>query len=228
MKSATGNLLAFLLCILLMPGTARALPKIVVGTVRGFPGHTVEVPVSLRFRTNDVRDIVALQADIRFDTAGLEDATAVQTSAADERVFDSSAPVAGTRRLLLYSPNAAALTNGEIARIPFRVAPNEFRNFNLQLTNVIFVRSDASVAVGEAVSGGIVVLPVFLTPGGFSDGYLEVTTNGAEQSFVIQATPDFATWVNVQTNSTDTSLLQFLDADAREYPRRFYRAIRRE
>ena len=49
------------------------------------------------------------------------------------------------------------LTNGELARIPFSVGPNEYRNFTLRLTNVILVRADASQVFGTTVDGAVAV-----------------------------------------------------------------------
>ena len=66
---------------------------------------------------------------------------------------------------------------------------------------------------------------VYVGPGGQADGFLNVATNGTEQCFVIQATTDFKSWVNVQTNSTDDVLLQFVDPQAGGNPQRFYRAL---
>jgi hypothetical protein len=117
------------------------------------------------------------------------------------------------------------LTNGEVARIPFSVAENEFRNFTLRLTNVIMVRADASKIIGTTVDGSIAVSQVYLAPNGHADGFLNVASNGVEQCYIIQATTDFQTWVNVQTNSTDTGLLQFADTQAGGFPKRFYRAL---
>jgi len=217
-------LLGFWLC-LLFASTAHAVPKLVAGIVRGFPGRTVEVPVSLRYRTNDVRDVVALQADVVFDATGIGDGTPASGSLLDKHVLASSSPVAGTRRLLVYSLANAVLTNGEVARIPFSVAPNEYRNFTLRLENVILVRGDASQVLGETVNGAIAVNQVYVGPDGQADGFLDVATNGTEQCFIIQATSDFQTWVNVQTNSTENALLEFVDPHAGNFPKRFYRAL---
>ena len=134
-------------------GTAQAVPRLVAGIVRGFPGRTVEVPISLRYRTNDVRDVVALQADVVFDATGVDDGTPSAGGIAERHVLASSNPANGTRRLLVYSPGNAVLTNGEVARVPFTVAPNEYRNFALRLTNVILVRADASQVFGTTGNG---------------------------------------------------------------------------
>lgn len=205
--------------------TAHAVPKLVAGIVRGFPGHTVEVPISLRYRTNDLRDVVALQADVVFDPRGVSDNTPTGGLMLANHVLASSSPAVGTRRLLVYSLSNTTLTNGEVARIPFTVGPNEYRNLSLTLSNVILVRADASQVFGTTANGAVAVNQVYVAPDGRADGFLNVATNGTEQCFVIQATTDFVTWVNVQTNSTEGGLLEFVDAGAGAYTKRFYRAI---
>ena len=205
--------------------TAQAVPRLTVGVVRGFPGQTVEVPVSLRYGTNDLRDVVALQADVLFDATGVADSAPAPGVVSANHVLASSAPFSGTRRLLVYSPAGSLLTNGEVARIPFSVGPNEFRNFSLRLTNVVLVRADASQVFGGTANGAIAVNQVYVAPGGQVDGFLNVEATGVEQCYIIQATTDFLTWVNVQTITTESDLLEFADPEAIGYPYRFYRAI---
>jgi len=111
------------------------------------------------------------------------------------------------------------------ARIPFAVAPNQFRNFVLTLTNVILVRADATAVAATNRSGAVAVNEVFVASDGHADGFLTVASNAVEQCYIIQATTDFVTWVNVQTNATEGALLQFIDPNAGEHPKRFYRAL---
>jgi len=218
-------IVAGLACLLAADETAHAVPRLVAGVVRGFPGRTVEVPVSLRYRTNDVRDVVALQADVIFDATGVTDGEPAPGGMLNNHVQASSRPASGTRRLLVYSPANAVLTNGEVARIPFTIGPNEYRNFSLRLTNVILVRADASQVFGTTADGAIAVNQVYLAPNGQADGFLNVSSNGVEQCYVIQATTDFQSWVNIQTNSTESGLLEFADPAAGAHPHRFYRAL---
>src|SRR5258705_353490 len=79
---------------------ALGVTRLSVGVVRGFPGRTVEVPVSLRYDTNDVRDVVALQADVLFDATGVTAGEPVPGITTSNHVLASSAPFTGTRRLL--------------------------------------------------------------------------------------------------------------------------------
>jgi len=225
MKPFVASILIVLLCLLLTPSSVHAVPKLVAGIVRGFPGRTVEVPITLRYRTNDVRDVVALQADVVFDVSGVADGPPAGGAMLTNHVLASSAPFTGTRRLLVYSPGNAVLTNGEVARIPFSVGANEYRNFALRLTNVILVRAEASEVPGTTANGAIAVNQVFLAPDGQADGFISVASNAVEQCYVIQATTDFVSWVNVQTNSAEGALLPFVDEAAGGFPKRFYRAI---
>jgi hypothetical protein len=122
--------LACFIWLLAFAETAQAV-SLRVGVVRGFPGNTVEVPVSLNYRSNELRNVVGLQADVLFDASGINDANPTSGPLLDHHDLASSAPWSGVRRLLVYSPESAVLTNGTIAHIPFTVAPNAFRNFSL-------------------------------------------------------------------------------------------------
>ena len=46
--------------------SAQATPRLALSYIRGFPAATVEVPLTLRYGTNDLRDVVGLQADVTF------------------------------------------------------------------------------------------------------------------------------------------------------------------
>lgn len=219
------TILTLIVLLSVLVPSAHAVPRLVAGIVRGFPGRTVEVPVSLRYRTNDVRDVVAFQADVVFDASGVDDGAPLPGTIVSNHLLASSAPFTGTRRLLVYSPGNAVLTNGEVASIPFSVGPQEFRNFTLRLTNIVMVRADASQVFSDVTHGAIAVNQVYVGPNGSADGFLDVRTNGVEQCYIIQATTDFQTWSNVQTNSTEEALLQFIDPAAGGFLKRFYRAI---
>ena len=205
---------------------APATPRLTVGTQRGFPGNTVEVPVTLRYGTNDLRDVVAFQADVLFEAVGLSDGTPAGGSILVRHLLASSAPVTGTRRLLVYSPENAALTNGVVASIPFTVAPKEYRNFTLTLANVVLARADGSQVFGSNVNGFIGVSQVFVAPDGHADGFLNVPTNtGPEACWVVQSSSDLVAWTNLSTNSAAGNLLEFRDAQAGGFPHKFYRAV---
>jgi len=218
MKTALGLLLATLAC------SASAV-TLRVGTLRVLPGVATSVPVSLHYGTNEPRDVVAFQADVVFDAAGVADATPIRRPLLSQHLVASSQPEPGTRRLLVYALTNSVLANGELLLLPFTVGAGEHHNFPLTLTNIILVRADASTVPASPVDGYLAVNPVSVGPEGKVDGILNVASNEVEQCYVVQATTNFVEWVNVDTNSALGSLLNFSDATAGGHPHRFYRAI---
>ena len=219
------NMKTVLFLVLVVLAVAAPAVSLRVGTVRGFPGNAVDVPIALTYRSNELRNVVALQADVHFDGKGISDAAPVVGTALTRHVLDSNLLSPGVRRLLVYSTQNAVITNGTLARIPFAVAPNEFRNFSLTLSNVILVRADAT-PISATNSGGLIgVTQVFVASDGHADGFLNVASNEVEHCYVVQATSDFSNWVNIVTNSTPGPLLVFAEADVTSYPYRFYRAL---
>src|SRR5713101_2048643 len=107
--------LSFLIVALVCGMNLSATPRLALRTVRGFPGNTIDVPLSLRYGTNDPRDIVALQADVIFDASGVSDGTPEGGLALTRHLLASSQPAAGVRRLLVYSLENAALANDIVA-----------------------------------------------------------------------------------------------------------------
>src|SRR5947207_3417438 len=108
--------------------SASGLPKLSIATVRGFPGNTVQVPVLLNYGSNDLQNVVALQADIVFDQSGLGSGTPTGGGALRNHSVATSLPGAGVRRVLVYSPNNSALSNGVVASLPFTLAAGQARN----------------------------------------------------------------------------------------------------
>jgi hypothetical protein len=201
-----------------------ALPRLSVNRVRGFPGNTVEVPVSLRYASNDVRNVVALQADIAYEPALASAGTETGGTALRGHTLRSSQPAAGTRRLLAYALNNAVMTNGTVAMVSFTIPAGVRSNVRLLLENVIL--SDASgnaVATGTA-EGAIVIEPLYVRP---ADRNVEGYFAGLEDltSYVVQASTNLIEWVNVATNAPVDSFLEFMDLDAHLYPHRFYRPV---
>ena len=77
----------------------------------------------------------------------------------------ASEPQPGVRRLLIYAPNNALLTNGVIANIPFAIPlGTRASTLPLSLTNVILATALANSTVSANVSGLIIINPVFVRP----------------------------------------------------------------
>jgi len=214
-----------LLSLLVCCQNVEAVPRLSVGVVRGFPGATIEVPVSLNFATNDPRNMVAMQADVVFENDVLTTGTPLGGAALPGHELHSSLPAAKIKRLPVYSLSNSLVSNGVVARIPFSVAPGTLRNLTLTLQNVIFSTAEGASVLSSNVAGAIVINQVYRRPDGKADGFLNVSTNAPVDCYVVQATSDFQTWVNVSTNAASGDILFFLDASAAPHPYRFYRAI---
>lgn len=225
MRKSSLKILPFVAILLwfgLVLQSASGLPKLSVATVRGFPGNTVDVPVLLNYGSNDLQNVVALQADIVFDQSGLGSGTPTPGGSLRNHALATSLPGVGVRRVLVYSPNNAALSNGVVASLPFTLAAGQARNFNLILENVILAYADGTQAPATVTSGGIAVTPVYVQADGSADFYLSVL---ADQPFSIQASTNLSDWVELTNVVTTGSLFIHIDTEARRYPYRFYRAI---
>jgi len=215
-------------CFGLMLALAEAVlatPRLAVTSVRGFPGATVQVPVTLRYGSNDPQNVVALQADVVVQSGSANSAAPSGGDALGNHELASSEPVGGTRRILVYSLANAVMTNGVVASIPFFVPQGSFQNVRLSLENVILSTADAIPVPTTTGAGGIAINPVFVRPDGDVDGFLTVTNAVGEPCYIVQATEDFQSWANVFTNTATGNLLQFCDLGAKAHPYRFYRAL---
>ena len=201
-----------------------ATPRLVVGTIRGFPGATVEIPLSLRYASNDLRNVVALQGDVVFDGALAAAGTETSGTALRGHQLRSSQPAVGTLRLLAYALDNALMSNGIVATVPFTIPAGARSNVRLSLENVILSDANGNSVPVIPQDGAILIQRVYVRP---ADGNVEGYFSGLQDqaAYVVQATTNFATWVNVMTNSPADSLLEFLDMDAHLYPYRFYRPM---
>lgn len=202
-------------------GQAHADPRLALGTLRSFPGQTVEVPLRFNYATNDSRTVVAFQADIRYDSRGIDSGGLVRGNAAPTHAVLSRKLTNGLRRILVYSLNNRLITNGLVGGLPFTIEGGQFRNFPLTLANVIVADAEAQKVNARTTSGGLAVAPVFVRPDGVADFFLSVEP---ERSYAVQASTNFVDWVDLNVVSTTDSLLVQLDIDSALYPHRFYRA----
>jgi hypothetical protein len=59
-----------------------------------------------------------------------------------------------------------------------------------------------------------------------ADGVLHLNVHGfVGQEIVIEATTDLRTWVPIQSHTFTAQVWKFIDADAGNFARRFYRAV---
>ena len=109
------------LMVLAATSNSLAAPRLSLGTVRGFPGASVEVPLTLRYATNDLQNVVALQADVLIESGNAASGSPTGGDALRGHLVPSSQPGANVRRILVYAANNAVITNGTVATLPFVV-----------------------------------------------------------------------------------------------------------
>jgi hypothetical protein len=206
-----------------------ATPRLTLSAVRGFAGSTVEIPLTFRYASNDLRNVVGLQADVRFDSALATGSTPGRGELLTNQVFDAQPLGAGWNRLVAYSENYQPLTtNGTLAQFTLTARPGVLQNVRMILSNVFLTTAEGSLVPVTPISGGIVINVVFLKSSGGADGYLLINTNTAGgRCFVVEATQDFTSWTAIDTNTASGGFLLFTDqeTDAETFPYRFYRAI---
>ena len=193
-----------------------------LGSAPGFPGQTTTVPLQLSAGTNLPPHVIAVQADVVFAPERISALPPTSGSALRGHRVVSREPTNGVRRLVLYSPNNAAMTNGTVVRLPFQIAPTNYQNIRLELTNVVLALAAGSQLTTTNFAGTIYLNPVSFGPTGEAEGFLRTSSN--ERHF-IQATTDFIHWTTIATNDAIGSIIRFLDLDAAQYPQRFYRAV---
>ena len=208
--------------VLLSPVLARADTTLAVGNASAYPGSTVPLGIVLRSATN----MTAAQFDLSFNPSKVAPSAPFLGSALSNHVMKSREIAPGVHRLLVYSLANASITvtnrGRSVAAIPFQVSPMErVSSGPLTLNNAVLARNDATAFVPlTLLAGEISIAPVRLNPNGSADFFLpsEPGTN-----YVIQATTDFLDWVNISTNLATGNFLDLMDADAGNYPMRFYR-----
>ena len=206
----------------LWAGSVWGQTSLSVGTVPAYPGTTVTVPMSLRQGSS----AVAAQFDVAFNSSkvsALEPALGFRLT---NHVLRSRQVAPGVRRVLIYSlaNSAMAGTNLSPASLPFTVAPNEFVGSGpISPTNVVLARADGQAMTQPTLfSGAIFTRPVNYLPNGTAQFFLP---SEPDRSYLIQASSDLKSWVDlVQTNAV-SSFLNLIDADAALYPQRFYRPV---
>jgi len=201
----------------------QATTRLSLTGVRGFPGGTVQIPLTLRGESNLPPGVVAMQADVLFDARGLLSTAPIKAAGLPGHVIASGSPINGTRRILIYSMTNAPVSSGAVASFPFVVSTATRASFfSLSLSNVILATAAALPVASSNSSGYITINPVFARP----DGDVDVFLNAAPgQTYIIQATTNFSQWVNILTNTATDNIIIFTDPNAHAFPYRFYRTV---
>ena len=206
---------------LLAASSGAAQTSLTVGSVPGFPGATVPVPVNVRQRGASA---VAAQFDVTFNPGKVSALTALRGARLTNHVLRSRQIAPGVERILIYSLETAPLggTNTSITSLPFIVSPTEFVGSGpLTPDNVVLATADGAQVPGVGLGvGAIFVQPVNLLPNGHVQFFLHSTQ---DQRYAIQATTNLVNWVNIGTNTAPGDFMNLLDVNAAGLPYRFYR-----
>jgi hypothetical protein len=203
--------------------TAHTQPALSVANAPGFPGSTVSLPVSLRRATN----VTALQFDVAYNPAKVTAGALVPGALFSNHVVRTREVAPGVHRVLAFSRVNAAVTvtnSAAAATLPFTVSPREYVSSGpIMPSNVVLARPDATAVVPVTLnSGTIFVRPVNLLPSGEAQFFLP---SEPDTRYLIQATTDFVTWVNLTNTTATANFMDLVDADAGRYPYRFYRWV---
>lgn len=202
---------------LLVPRPAGAA-AISVGSSPAYPGLSLDVPVALSGTSN----AVAAQFDVTFDPTRVISAAALPEPASDGQIVLSREIQPGVRRVLVFSLDNRVITNRNLARLPFTVAPQEYVSSGpLMPANAIVAQADGNAVAPVALNSGTIFMrPANLLPDGHVQFFLPSTP---DQRYFIQATTNLVDWVTISTNVATGPYLESVDVDAAAYPYRFYR-----
>ena len=186
-----------MLAVLSIPISAFGATSLMAGRVRGTPGTTVAIPVSLGSAGN----VVALQADIAFDATVFTFDSVTAGAAGTNHTVRSSEPSPGVRRLLLYSPTNRVLSDGALVNLQFLVRSNAAEGvYPLSLTNVILAdASAASVLPLQLTNGAITVAYEMNCVFMLSSASASFPASGGASNVAVMA-PDTCAWSAVNTN----------------------------
>jgi len=131
----------------------------------------------------------------------------------------------GVRRVLAYSYVNAPFTvtnSGVAAILPFAVSPAEHVTSGpIMPLNAILAQENGTTVTPLTLNAGqILIQPVNQLPNGHVQFFLPTTPG---QQYVIEATVDLSSWVDISTNTAAGTFLDLVDIDAAAYRYRFYR-----
>lgn len=205
------------------PAGLFAQTSLSVGSVPGYPGATVSLPVSMRKTTN----VTAAQFDVAYNTAKVIAGEVALSGVFSNHVVRTREIAPGVHRVLVFSRSNAVVTVtniGTAVEIPFTVSPTEYIGSGAILpSNARLAQPDATLIAPLALnSGAIFVRSVNLQPEG-AQLFLPSETGA---NYVVEATTNFVQWTNVSTNTALGGYLDSFDSFATNSPHRFYRLRR--
>jgi hypothetical protein len=205
-----------------MPCDGQPLPpnaaQLSVELVRGLPGITVPVPISLL----STGTVVAAQFDLTYPSAHLGPGDLGPGTLNGNVLVRWRQVSPGVLRYLIYSPqNSPLQTNALVGTLPMTVPAGEKSGGQIVPGNVVMAAADASLVNPiQLQTGGVIVEPNVV----FKDGSVDLMFNAQTNiAYIVQATTNFFNWVNLATNTATVDYLTFTDDTSAGLPYRFYR-----
>jgi hypothetical protein len=209
------------LTALALATSGRAQSSLTVGSVPAYPGTVAAVPIGLRQAPGSA---VAMQLDLNFDPGKVSLQDALRNERLTNHVVRTRRMADGVERVLVYSLDNAAIpgTNTTVASLQFGVPSTEHISSGaLVADHVIIAGNDTTRITPSSTNSGVIFVRVVnLLPDGQAQFFLP---SQPDQNYVIQATTNFVSWVNILTNTADGTFMHLLDENAGTYPHRFYR-----
>lgn len=194
---------------------------ITAGGVRGIPGATVSVPLSV----SHTGAVSAVQCDLTYNpgrmTAGLLQAGLLSS----DQTLRTRQIAPGVHRVLVYQNVPSLLpTNVVLGGLPFSLPSGQLSGGGrITISNAVVSSPNAlAVAPVQLRHGGVLVESIYRGSDGVVDLFLIVQSN---RTYVVQATTNFSTWINIATNFAAQDYIVVQDASAVDNPLRFYRAV---
>ena len=190
------------------------------GLVRGIPGTTVNLPLSL----SHTGIVSSVQYDLSFNQARMTAGT-LFGGLVSNAVLRARQVAPGQYRVLLYHTGPALLaSNTPLGSLPFTVPVGQLSGGGpVTITNAVAASPLASLVTPLRLRhGNVLVEPVYRGPDGVVELFLTVQSN---RLYVVQATTNFVNWVNLATNFAMLDYIVAQDIEAVNYQARFYRAV---
>lgn len=189
--------------------------------VRGFAGRTVNLPWTLQHTGT----VSGLQFELNFPSNKLIAGTYRQDALSNNTILRWRQIAPGQHRVLVYNKSGAFFnTNTSMGALPFMIPAGDYNGgASVMITNAIVSRTNAMAAAPiRLVPGSLYTTPIYRGEDGVVDLLLTVPSN---RTYVVQATTNFLNWGNISTNFATFEYVVVTDADAPQYPFRFYRAV---
>lgn len=134
------------------PTLVMAQQELIVGTVDGQPGETVQIPVSYQ----GAGLVAGLQFDLSFDATTLTAGAVTPGGGLINHLVDHAVPEVGLLRILVHSSTNDELSTGEILAVTFHISGDAALGFS--------VLTPSGVTLGDAT--GAAILPTQVESGG--------------------------------------------------------------